>query len=272
MTKFPWENLSQKELMQYDILWDNINDNPNFKSNASLSRNQHLETNQTKIISAINEIKRVTDRVDQTVVNFTTFYNELIGNTFEDPTLHANIKKIDENVLKAIYKTYTLVIGDPDKPVDVSELGDNINQCILTLKSLIDIKEAEIKEINNRISDLDGLREAIALEDIEAYKVIYMDDNGMVSVADCNNLEHCDNIVGISVLSAQNGGNLKYCLRGEVTNPDWSFAKKGKSVFIGMNGELVSTPVQNCKFIQEFGFIVDGNTINIDIEDGVAIV
>lgn len=76
MAKFPWENLSQKELMQYDILWDNINDNPNFKSNVSLSRNQHLETNQTKIISAINELKRLTDRVDQTVVNFTTFYND----------------------------------------------------------------------------------------------------------------------------------------------------------------------------------------------------
>ena len=208
MAKFPWENLSQKELMQYDILWDNINDNPNFKQNASLSRNQYLETNQTKIISAINEIKRNNDRVNQTLINFTTFYNELIGNVADDTELHDNIKKIDENVLKAVYKTYTLIIGDPDEPVDVSELGDNINQCMLTLRSMIDVKEAEIKEINNRISDIDGLREATASEDIEAYKVIYMDDNGMVSMADCNNLDHCDNIVGISVLSAQQGRAL----------------------------------------------------------------
>lgn len=272
MAKFPWENLSQKELMQYDILWDNINDNPNFKSNVSLSRNQHLETNQTKIISAINELKRLTDRVDQTVVNFTTFYNDLIGDAAEDTTLHENIKKIDENVLKALYKTYTLVIGDPDEPVDVSELGDNINQCILTLKSMIDVKEAEIKEINNRISDIDGLREAIALEDIEAYKIIYMDDDGKVGIADCNNVDHCDNIVGITVLQATSGGIATYCLRGEVTNPDWHFAKKGKTVFVGNDGEVVSLPQSNGKFIQEFGFIVDENVINIDIEEGIVIV
>ena len=81
MAKFPWKDLSQMEQMQYDILWDNINDNPNFKSNASLSRNQHLETNQKKIISAINEVKRTTDRVNQTLINFTTFYNDLINST-----------------------------------------------------------------------------------------------------------------------------------------------------------------------------------------------
>ena len=271
MAKFPWENLSQKELMQYDILWDNINDNPNFKSNASLSRNQYLETSQTKIISAINEIKRNNDRVNQTVINFTTLYNELIGDTTKDETLHDNIKKIDENVLKAIYKTYTLIIGDPDKPVDISELGDNINQCILTLKDLIDDKESKINEINNKISDIDGLREATALEDIGAYKVIYMDDNGDVGIADCDNIDHCDNIVGISILPATSGETVTYCLRGEVTNPDWSFTKQGKTVFVGKNGEIVSAPVGNCKFIQEFGFIVDDNVINIDIEEGIVI-
>lgn len=272
MAKFPWEDLSQMELMQYDILWDNINDNPNFNSNSSLSRNQLLETNQTKIISAINEIKRRTDGLDQTLVNFTTFYNELFGNVSDDPTLRDNIKKIDENVLKAIYKTYTLIIGDPDKPVDVSELGNNINQCILTLKSLIDVKEQEISEINSKISDIDGLREAIALEDIEAYKIIYMDDNGKVGIADCNIVEHCDNIVGITVLPTIKGQTVKYCLRGEVTNPNWSFTKKGKAVFVGKNGEAVSLPEANCKFIQEFGFIVTENVINIDIEEGITIV
>lgn len=271
MAKYPWENPDLMEQMQYDMLWDNLNDNPNFTYNASLARNMQLETTNKKIISAINEIKREVEGTDGTLVNFTSFYNELFGDVTSDPMLHDNIKKIDENALKAIYKTYTMIVGNPDDPVDITELGDNINKCISTLKNLIDVKEQEISEISKIISDIDGLREAITLEDIPAYKVVYMNDDGQLGIADCNNQEHCDNIVGITVLSALQGQKAKYCLRGEVTNPEWSFIKKGTNVFVARNGELEKTPIEGCAFIQEFGFIVDENVINIDIEEGIII-
>lgn len=138
---FPVENLNQA---QFEILFDSLTDNNLLPKNDSPALNKALLTSADNIIKAINELKVNMDAINNKFLTFGELYDSLIGNIEISPELATNMKKIDENILKCIYTTYTIIIGDPTDPKDLSELGTDIQSCILTLKSLVDGKQDKL--------------------------------------------------------------------------------------------------------------------------------
>jgi hypothetical protein len=108
-----------------------------------------------------------------------------------------------------------------------------------------------------------------ALENIDSYKILYIDDNDQVGIADSGNVNCADRIIGMSLEAKSAGEDIKVQLDQKIQNSNWSFAKTGETVFVGANGDFTLTPDPNAKFIQEVGIIVSNNSIELNMEDAV---
>lgn len=134
---FPTESLNQA---QFEILFDDLSDNNLLPYNKLPVLNKSLLTESKVIIKAINELKGRIDGIDSQFLSFGQLYDSLIGDSKSDATLKENLLKIDDNILKAIYKIYEMSFGDPSVPIDVSQLGTNIYACLIKLDELIKLK------------------------------------------------------------------------------------------------------------------------------------
>lgn len=96
----------ERKQRQYDILWNTMSDNELLPYSAVSSLTKQLNTANKSTIKAINELLTKLQTNDTTVGNFSSVFNTYIGNTELDIQDWNNLKLIDTNVIKAIYKLY----------------------------------------------------------------------------------------------------------------------------------------------------------------------
>lgn len=135
---------------QYDILFENLDNNPYLEENVIESLNKKLKTNSKEIISAINEIFDKSTSINKKTDNMINLYNNIIGDTLANTNLISDLKKIDYNMLLAIVKIYKQLNGENlENPIDISKIANNVKEAILNLDKRI--SKLENKIINSFI-------------------------------------------------------------------------------------------------------------------------
>jgi hypothetical protein len=99
---------------QFDLLWNTMADNELLAYSAVQSLNKQLTTDNKTVIKAINELLTKLKINDTTVANFSTNFNSLVGNPELDTADWNNLKLIDTNVIKSIYKLYLDIVDKAD--------------------------------------------------------------------------------------------------------------------------------------------------------------
>lgn len=148
MAHLTGEELNQRQL---DILWDSLSDNSLLGYSPIAALNKQLTTTNKSVIKAINELVTRLVQAESTVSTFSTEFASIIGNAKTEPELVTNLKKIDENVLKSIYKLY-LEIGDAE---DISHLGDNVKAAILEVDSAVKSLTTRVDTIEDILDDIE---------------------------------------------------------------------------------------------------------------------
>jgi hypothetical protein len=100
----------ERKQRQFDLLWNTMQDNELLPYSAVQSLNKQLTTDNKSAIKAINELLTKLKINDTTVVNFSENFNSLVGNPELDTVDWDNLKLIDTNVIKSIYKLYLRII------------------------------------------------------------------------------------------------------------------------------------------------------------------
>jgi hypothetical protein len=111
---------------------------------------------------------------------------------------------------------------------------------------------------------------AKAIETIPAnYCVCYKDYNKLGVASSTDITRQC---VGVSLAPYSNGEVVRFIKFGKISNPNsWNWSEPPMTtVFVGKNGEITTT-VPNEYSMQRIGFIVDSNSIFVDITDQVLI-
>lgn len=175
---------------------------------------------------------------------------------------------VDESFLNSVKNYENFAIFDKASSLD----SPVFRGTPLTPTPSIDSNDTEIantKWVNEKIDNINGTEEYTALEDITAFSILYTDGNSSVGLADANTQSHADEIIGISLESKLKGDLIRVVLTGKVTNTDWTFAKTGQLVFVGLNGNFTFRPDSVTGFIQQIGIVVDKNTISLDLEEAI---
>lgn len=151
MTVQPWQGdeLNQRQL---DILWDTLSDNNLMPRSPIPSLNKQLNTNNKRIIGAINELLLRLRQNDTTVFNFSENFNSLVGNPELETEDWDNLKKIDRNVIRSIYKIFLEIGGE--NPVDISHIGPNVKSAIRELHEVITGLENRVDLIEEMLDDV----------------------------------------------------------------------------------------------------------------------
>lgn len=179
-----------------------------------------------------------------------------------------SINMLDESFINSIknYESTTILDSlikseSPEftgKPlVPTANLDSNDNQI------------ANTEWVNNKVDSIDNVENYIALEDILKFKLVCISDNNTVELADSNNVNHSDKIIGISLEQKLQGEQIAIMLKGELHNNEWSFVNSGQLLFAGQNGDMITNPSNNTGFIQQVGITSNTNSMMIDIEEAI---
>lgn len=147
------EQQAQFEILQELILWDDTSDNPNLQPSSIPTKHKALNTNNKNIIKAINEVLDEATNAFVMTNEFKDRMNNVVGDNITNPILMENLNKIEENILKAVVKTYTLLVGDLDSPVDISNFAPSVNEAILKLSETSETQNT-LLEFNNYIEEI----------------------------------------------------------------------------------------------------------------------
>jgi hypothetical protein len=131
----PLTNADRKQ-MQLDLMWTAINDNELLPYSPIKSLNKQLITDNKSFIKSINEVMDKLKINDTTVTNFNANFNTLIGNRELEVADWNNLKKIDRNVIRAIYKVY----------LNVEQLIEDMDNHKHTLTDITDV------DVTNKIN------------------------------------------------------------------------------------------------------------------------
>lgn len=112
---------------QADILWELITSNPKLVRRSAISVNQQLNTKNSRIIAAINEIKSQADAATDSVQEALSYVNTIVGDA-GDAEIQEKFKAIGGNVIDATFGLKQQVNGllDEAKQYTDSKLA-NIN-------------------------------------------------------------------------------------------------------------------------------------------------
>jgi hypothetical protein len=107
-----------RKQMQFDVLWNTMADNELLPFSGVSALNKQLTTDNKIVIKAINELLTKLKINDTTVTNFNANFNTLVGNYELETADWDNLKTIDTNVIKSIYKVYLDVVALNDKVLE----------------------------------------------------------------------------------------------------------------------------------------------------------
>lgn len=130
--------------LQYDALWESIEDNPYLPYKTSDFSNKSLNTSNKRIIKAINEILKIAETAKENADSVSNRFNVVIGNETGDPTLLEELQKIDENFFKALFKINKQVNDLNNGIGDIEAVNNEVQTAIDTLNK----KVAELEKLN----------------------------------------------------------------------------------------------------------------------------
>lgn len=151
--------------LQWDALYESTENNPYLPYKTSATLNKSLLTNNKRVIKAINEILEKAETASQTVIDFSSRFNNIMGDEMSDPTLLANLREIDENFFKAIVKIYNdLKSGsaNADAIQRLEEADEEINEAITLLNQRLATLEESMEDFEE-ICEVDTDLQAIML-------------------------------------------------------------------------------------------------------------
>lgn len=233
----------------------------------------------TEIINASSEyVANVRwDMIDAEPFEPTSGYQGLIGSStgkFKLTTLTSwTINDLAESFINNI-KNYELqliengALNSPEfngKPLTPTpDKGSNDKQIANTewvnqkLEGLQIICKGEVKEFT-------------AGEVLDEFKFVYLGSDNKVRLANANNVQCADAIVGVTTVRAEAEQKVQVLMEGCATNEQWNFDNFPETLFVGLNGDTIKNPNPEYKFIQQVGLILDNKTINIEIEESILI-
>lgn len=106
-------------------------------------------------------------------------------------------------------------------------------------------------------------------QDIQAFKVITTNAQGLAVYASSSNPEHYDQVVGLAFNSTSPNQTCIVVPRGTLSNPAWGWIPQ-KAVFLGLNGNLTQNPeVSGAVFCQKVGYAKDPQTIVVGLGESI---
>ena len=100
---------------------------------------------------------------------------------------------------------------------------------------------------------------AVAGESIQAYQLVYFKGDGKVYIADKDNQEILESVLGVAISDVSQDNNVDVILNGNVTNSNWAL-QQGQSYFLNGSGNITITPVTTGILIK-VGTAKDNNTL-----------
>jgi len=103
---------------------------------------------------------------------------------------------------------------------------------------------------------------------IGIHKVVKVGDDGKVYYASCDVLSDAYKVVGLSLNSANVGEPVRILLFGRIRDNSFSF-DTAKSIFLGLDGQVVQEIPVEARFVQVLGKVLSRNEILFDLDEPI---
>jgi len=113
--------------------------------------------------------------------------------------------------------------------------------------------------------------EKTAGEIIGSHKIVKLADDGLVYYASCDNINDIGRILGMSLNSANSGGMVRILTFGRISDTSFVF-NTNKSIFLGLNGQIVQDIPAEAVFIQRLGKVLKTDEILIDLDEPITLI
>ena len=108
----------------------------------------------------------------------------------------------------------------------------------------------------------------LAVQNIAAGQVVYIDQAGFARLADCRNVNSSETIVGISSNSALAEEAVLVIKNGYIEHEGYSF-NTNKKLYVGYEGALVEKVPADAKYQAGIGFSVSMQKVSINVDSTV---
>lgn len=140
-------NLEERYHIQRQALGESTADNPLLPEDGSPAERKALKTERKVITLAINELQdRILSIRDSTLGSVNSLMEQAIGNIVDDKELLTKLRIVDNNLINAVYKVYSFIVGNPEEPTDISDIGDSVHGVIRSLNNNI----GELREFSSK--------------------------------------------------------------------------------------------------------------------------
>lgn len=102
-------------------------------------------------------------------------------------------------------------------------------------------------------------------EAIASFGVVALVD-GLLYRASADTASHLNSVLGIALNSGSAGQQINVVTNGIVTNAGWNWADD-TALFLGISGDILTTPDFEQNFIIQIGNAPSPNQINLDIDE-----
>ena len=140
-------NLEERYHIQRQALGESTADNPLLPEDGSPAERKALKTERKVITLAINELQdRILSIRDSTLNSVNFLLKQVIGNIVDHEELLTKLRIVDNNLINAVYKVYSFIVGNPEEPTDISDIGDSVHGAIRSLNNNI----GELREFSSK--------------------------------------------------------------------------------------------------------------------------
>lgn len=140
-------NLEERYHIQRQALGESTADNPLLPEDGSPAERKALKTERKVITLAINELQdRILSIRDSTLDSVNSLLEQAIGNIVDHKELLTKLRIVDNNLINAVYKVYSFIVGNPEEPTDISDIGDSVHGAIRSLNNNI----GELREFSSK--------------------------------------------------------------------------------------------------------------------------
>ena len=123
--------INNRDTLQRQVLGETTEGNTELAPPGSPLEQIVLQTNRKIVILAINEILQQAQTTEETTSSaINTLLRDVIGDYKDTPSLLERLKEVDEGIIQAIYKLYSMLIGNPADPHPIEDFGSNIYEIL----------------------------------------------------------------------------------------------------------------------------------------------
>lgn len=147
----PFKQTPELYEIQFDVLGESLTNNPYLPPSPIPSKNKVLNTGKDFITGAINELLLEIITINNVVDDSLSQQQAVLGDFIANPSLAADLKKIDTSILRALVKIYQEMSGDLNSPTDISGISPSVKGAILKLNEEL-VKEKRYIGYRNEYS------------------------------------------------------------------------------------------------------------------------